>query len=407
MLKCLDSRAQKATVTSKSGVQSKASRATSGSTATAATAVSPTLHRYANVTRKRDLSQYLEDERKKGKGPTAPTAAATGRGITPIYAAAAQVGSLVLPKDATAIVLDPNNTTKEHPNLNTEKDPKKPYFRAFEHPFILIDDLALLHAPIWKEFGPDALKTSKSGEPWPVLHWHCPVGYCPFVQPPTTKTISPVSHHHTHHQQQQQLAAKASRGITTRSKAHTVPVEESVMAQVVPKPRPKRSVVLNANRARPGYCECCYERYSDLSKHVSSLFHRQFALEDKNYADLDRLLLQLQRKPLQSSDIVVSSNIDLPQNSTTLLRSPISQKSSISDCNGSIGRNYTANKRAKQTQALKEFKPFNMADKENAVENCGGNVVQTPSSALPAPPTSPSFKRRRSTRIPQLARLDC
>jgi hypothetical protein len=154
-----------------------------------------------------------------------------------------------------------------------------------------------------------------------------------------------------------------------------------------------------------------------LAKHVSSLFHRQFALEDKNYADLDRLLLQLQRTPMAKTTTTTSTvsstgTNELPQNSTALLRSPVSQKSVVSDCNGSIGRNYTANKRAKQTQALKEFKPFQHHDKENNGDNLDdmamGKQYNEPSSALPVPPTSPSFKRRRSTRIPQMmARLDC
>jgi hypothetical protein len=290
--------------------------------------------------------------------------------------------------------------------ISTEKDPKKPYFRAFEHPYVLINDSAFLHAPIWKEFGPEAMKASKSGEPWPVLFWHCPVGFCPFVQPPSSKTtVSPTNPLPNHH------AKGVPRGVTTRSKAVSPTAIAASQISGMPKPRPKRATIMNANRARPGYCECCYERYSDLSKHVSSLFHRQFALEDKNYADLDRLLLQLQRPTLQQPKSAIESENNpnsTSENTVTLLRSPVSQKSTVSDCNGSIGRNYNANKRAKQTQALKDFKPHQNSlaavddNKENGVvvaRGCNVDDEAGSDSVMPAPPTSPSFKRRRSNRV--------
>ncbi|WVQ96551.1 hypothetical protein IAU59_003656 [Kwoniella sp. CBS 9459] len=44
-----------------------------------------------------------------------------------------------------------------------------------------------------------------------------------------------------------------------------------------------------------GYCENCRLRYSDLSVHVASKKHRRFAMNDANFADLDRLLYALQR----------------------------------------------------------------------------------------------------------------
>jgi hypothetical protein len=383
MLKCLDSRAQRASTRSNSKAK--------GGSAT----LSPTLHRYANVTKKRDLSQYLKDEKKKGKAVVGNGA----RGITPLYTAVAQNGGLV-----HGAANPPNPGTNAAPD-----DAKKPFFRAFEHPFVLIDDIALLHAPIWKEYGPEALKSSKSGEPFPVLHWTCPLGYCPFVLPPAT-AMAPSP---------QAVAGKGSRGVTTRSKAaaldaHLTRIPEysrpskSRLQQIVqqqqqqqqhqhqqqhqafPQPKPvqrgkgKRASALSANRARPGYCECCYERYSDLSKHISSLFHRQFALEDKNYAELDKLLGVLMREP--TVKVVLEEEVDT-SSSKALLRSPISQKST--DCAASsAGRNYTASKRAKQTMALKQFKPQNNDDADADKENNNWDV-----------PTSPSCKRHRSNRL--------
>jgi hypothetical protein len=294
--------------------------------------------------------------------------------------------------------------------IGPERDGKKPYFKAFEHPFILINDEAMLHGPIWKEYGPDAQKTSKSGEPYPVFHWSCPVGYCPFVAPPAgAATKASPSNNKKDYAVGMQTRSRAQGDTSkipvslkaSRSTAPTVnqqsnaPETTKETAQQLPlthRPRPKRTTAMNANRARPGYCECCYERYSDLARHVVSIFHRQFALEDKNYSDLDTILGQLTRAPQAN-----------PQKPTMvaapaqpyLLRSPVSQKSAV-ECggaNGSIGRNYTASKRAKQTEALKAFKP------PEDMPYGGDNKENVPSSAVPVP-TSPSCKRRRSTRIP-------
>ncbi|WVF69037.1 hypothetical protein IAT40_003811 [Kwoniella sp. CBS 6097] len=54
----------------------------------------------------------------------------------------------------------------------------------------------------------------------------------------------------------------------------------------------------------PGYCENCRLRYSDLSVHVASKKHRRFAMNDENFADLDRLLYALQR-PLHPANVTV------------------------------------------------------------------------------------------------------
>ena len=409
MLKYLDGKVKKTST----GSSAQPNVQTAGANTKGQNHLSPTLQRYANVVgRKRNLSQYLEDER-KGKSTVLPggQSAVVGRGTVPLYNTAANTV-------ATA--------QTEQKLLPIEKDHKKAFFKAFEHPFVLINETSFRFAPVFKEYGPEAMKTSKSGQPWPVLHWQCPFGYCPFIQPPPSSAVAAACAGNK--------TCRISRGITTRSKAASLATAESGLASklalkrsgamenldlnntaiaeskptttMIMTQKPKqRSTMMNLNRARPGYCECCYERYSDLSKHVSSLFHRQFALEDKNYASLDRLLQQLSRDPITKPTVMEPE---------LLLRSPVSQKSTNGLCAPDLGnnisnnsnqqlpqsqRNYTASKRAKQTQALRAFKP-QMQNDENTFE-------QVPSSAIPS---SPSCKRRRSTRVQELLpipQLEC
>ncbi|KLT43247.1 hypothetical protein CC85DRAFT_244511 [Cutaneotrichosporon oleaginosum] len=46
-----------------------------------------------------------------------------------------------------------------------------------------------------------------------------------------------------------------------------------------------------------GYCENCRIRYTDLSVHMASRKHRRFALNEANFAELDKMLHCLQRPP--------------------------------------------------------------------------------------------------------------
>lgn len=96
----------------------------------------------------------------------------------------------------------------------------------------------------------------------------------------------------------QQSGATAGRaGLLTRSVSvdgalHPlrVPVVPAALARDEPK--------------KPGYCENCRVKYDDFKDHVVSSKHRRFALNPKNWADLDRLLAQIDRPlaPLPASD---------------------------------------------------------------------------------------------------------
>ncbi|GAA5879599.1 hypothetical protein JCM16303_003268 [Sporobolomyces ruberrimus] len=58
---------------------------------------------------------------------------------------------------------------------------------------------------------------------------------------------------------------------------------------------------------KPGYCENCRIKYDDFKTHVISNKHRRFALNDKNWVELDELLENIARRPIMHHDLVLSS----------------------------------------------------------------------------------------------------
>jgi regulatory subunit for Cdc7p protein kinase len=53
---------------------------------------------------------------------------------------------------------------------------------------------------------------------------------------------------------------------------------------------------------KPGYCENCRIKYDDFSAHVRSSKHRRFALNQKNWDELDVLLAKIERRRLVDVD---------------------------------------------------------------------------------------------------------
>ncbi|KAH7396866.1 Dfp1/Him1, central region-domain-containing protein [Phaeosphaeria sp. MPI-PUGE-AT-0046c] len=47
---------------------------------------------------------------------------------------------------------------------------------------------------------------------------------------------------------------------------------------------------------KPGYCENCREKFNDFDEHIVSRKHRKFAITTENWAELDQLLAQLDRR---------------------------------------------------------------------------------------------------------------
>ncbi|KIY65912.1 hypothetical protein CYLTODRAFT_399625 [Cylindrobasidium torrendii FP15055 ss-10] len=53
--------------------------------------------------------------------------------------------------------------------------------------------------------------------------------------------------------------------------------------------------------AKPGYCECCREKFSDYKTHIKGDRHRRFAENEKNFRELDSLLGEVKRRPVEEA----------------------------------------------------------------------------------------------------------
>ncbi|KAM6238443.1 protein DBF4 homolog B isoform 2-T2 [Porphyrio hochstetteri] len=54
-----------------------------------------------------------------------------------------------------------------------------------------------------------------------------------------------------------------------------------------------RSTPVTVPKKKRGFCECCQETFEELQKHLQSPQHKQFALDDSQYALVDRVISQL------------------------------------------------------------------------------------------------------------------
>ncbi|XP_033925880.1 protein DBF4 homolog B isoform X2 [Melopsittacus undulatus] len=54
-----------------------------------------------------------------------------------------------------------------------------------------------------------------------------------------------------------------------------------------------QSTPVTAPKKKRGFCECCQETFEELQKHLQSPQHKRFALDDSQYAPVDRVITQL------------------------------------------------------------------------------------------------------------------
>lgn len=184
----------------------------------------------------------------------------------------------------------------------------------------------------------------------------------------------------------------------------------------------KNSGAVAAQRARPGFCECCCEKYSELDKHVKEPMHRQFALQSDNYEGIDNFLGGLKRQfkldYLYKQPVVNENNSLLMDNSFVIQNSPLlSPTTTNSNTIVATARNYTGTKKLKQSMASKRVKMIaqtttsSILDEEDAEAS---GVVAVLSAAATAQVeavsnavaeanyiSSPSCKRRKSFKLVQ------
>lgn len=146
------------------------------------------------------------------------------------------------------------------------------------------------------------------------------------------------------------------------------------------------------HRPRPGFCECCCEKYSDLERHTKESIHRQFAVQSENYEGIDSFLSSLKR-PFRSEYLISSYKADvslLDEDSVLAQNSPISPSTTMSVVTSA--RNYTGTKKMKQTLASQRLKKM-LAD---TTTSSILDDEETAASGKRNEPSSPSCKRRKS-----------
>ncbi|KAI8961236.1 Dfp1/Him1, central region-domain-containing protein [Daldinia sp. FL1419] len=77
--------------------------------------------------------------------------------------------------------------------------------------------------------------------------------------------------------------------------------QEVSKPKAVPRVEKREVAQPRKSELKPGYCENCAEKYNDFDEHILSKKHRKFAEDDRNWVDLDDLLVQLQRVPKRKS----------------------------------------------------------------------------------------------------------
>ena len=205
-------------------------------------------------------------------------------------------------------------------------------------------------------------------------------------------------------------------------KVSPVAAEQEQQQQVNISSRKKEKNLTAAHRARPGFCECCCEKYSDLEKHVKEPVHRQFALQSDNYEAIDNFLGGLKR-PYKAEYLLASykaaneSQVEINENyllDTSLIQnSPISPTTTTSHV--TTARNYTTTKKSKQSIVSKRIKMIantttsSYLDEEDAEASGVVEVLNAANTTTTVTATkgevnyisSPSCKRRKSFKLVQ------
>ena len=290
------------------------------------TALSPTLLRVANLNKKRNLQQYLAEE----KISTHHKKTIANDANSPSVNANKKIS---IPTITRTLNSNPPKPAKEE-NCIFE-------YRVFAHPFVLIEDNDLRYASIYKEYEPD-IKCIK----YPVFYWNSQPGHCPFILP--SNPLFPINRPAPHTSSIEATSCKntTSRlGMTTRSRSSlksSVLREKATSTFVVKKP----TYSATSNKPRPGFCECCWDRYSDLEQHILEPDHRSYALDSKNYRDLDCFLLDHDRPLIRPqcanrSPMSPAKSLSASQSKENL--SPIE----LDVC--PVNRGYTESKRRRQS----------------------------------------------------------
>jgi hypothetical protein len=220
------------------------------------------------------------------------------------------------------------------------------------------------------------------------------------------------------------FSVNVNKAATTTTTTATTPKQpvSNLRKQPSPVEERKREKSAAVHRARPGFCECCCEKYSELEKHVKEPMHRQFAVQSDNYEGIDAFLGTLKRTLKADYLLAPSYNSMAPllesENSLTNISISIQNNSPLSPTtttshhfitnNTMTARNYTGTKKLKQSIASKRIKMIantttsSILDEDEAEASGVITALSVPGPNAEANYiSSPSCKRRKSFKIVQ------
>jgi hypothetical protein len=315
--------------------------------------------------KKRDLQQYLQEEdqsrlKNRVKAPTVTTTTTTAMAAPTILAA----------------------QKKEEDNLLE--------WRESQHPVVIIEDSEFRYAPIIKEYESD----NEGAIKYPIFFWNSHSGHCPFVMP--KDPVHPINR--PLFIQCLRPAKCTTSSMVTRSRAQKTQPTQVVVHKVAK----KIQWAATSGKPRPGFCECCWERYSDLDKHIGVFYHRQYAGEPGNYEKLDALLNNACKRECKSTGecVMNAAPISPEKSSNSLMKNGGADKENgRQDAVCSISRGYTASKRRK-LQSLTLFQtgdstPAFPEDSQQKVSLLLSAAKNSPTVAIPSSPTKRLRTRRQ------------
>jgi hypothetical protein len=183
------------------------------------------------------------------------------------------------------------------------------------------------------------------------------------------KTIRTLAQHRVHTEEQARNRPK----LTLKGLGH---------APLPPIAAPVRTNP-TGERPRPGFCECCYEKYSNLEKHLDRDTHRRLVCTGEFYRSVDRVLATLVRPAAKYSyEENLSQPLDAPP----------------SPAKSAVGMHPMRIKSIPLKNITNQIPfPVNNATKPIAVHAMAMDEVDVGSDSPIY--SSPSLKRRRSQRL--------
>jgi hypothetical protein len=177
------------------------------------------------------------------------------------------------PKVTTNIKAAATATPPTTTATSSSSKSKVAHFQPFGHPFMLIEEAGLCLASIYKQYEP----TYSGRSTYPQLYFNTVPTHCPFVFSRTharaadEPAVLPVA-------QVDEIAKKA---VDENVPPKAAEAENTVVSptQAAQTPRTKSKLLAKRSyqaaelnkkafvpKPRPGYCECCLEKYEDLVK---------------------------------------------------------------------------------------------------------------------------------------------